>query len=635
MEASGVHSVLDLDTVGIKSIAALEKLRQPGGMDAIGRRGSGDALPLADGLWCCSSTFGALDRASGTSTKRIWVLTNDDDPCRGSPAERARLLQRVSDSRQTGEEIALWGLQRSGATLFDPTKLWDAVVTQSTGEADDTPQTSQSDSTAAAAAASNEPGAIPAPDVATQSSTLSPGAGSTMDDASAAGMVASLAADADEYDDDDGAVVRKPSILVYDDDCGLDFAELESRKRAQSKRTFARLQLRFPGSVAVGVCLYLTTVAAKVPAPRKVDGRTNKALKPFVSRVCAETGAVLRPHDIQLSLPVGASGVGVPVSVDDIAGIKSVPAALEPAASASSSSASSSAAAVADVSMAADPCIQVLSAVAASSLRPWMFTKASLLAFPSESQIAGSVAAFAAVHGELVRSKRMLLGRMVARAGSIPRFVALVPQQPRPRAVLSSAGFLVLELPYADDLRTPQLSFGSPLAGPKAVELAKAVVSAITLNPFSPDQFDSPALGKFFATAKCLALSEEQVDWDAEEDDLVQPDPAMSTKEQYAGPLRLLQAECDVDLRPAAEASSPSASQRPSKRPASSADPEAKRVKEEAAAAAAASTDWRKLVQEGRLAKLTLPVLRAILAGLGLPTAGRKADLVSRLEDHS
>lgn len=654
-DAPGVYTVLELETVGIKSIAALEALRKAGGMDAIGRCARTEPMPLADGLWCCSSIFGGLSGGAATNGKRIWVLTNDDDPCQGNSAQRARVLQRVSDCRHTGEQVALWGLQRSGAAPFDPSNIWDAVVTQSSGEADDSPQDgTDADAEAVAAGAAANTGVsvsvtatpITDPSTVTNAATMAAagtGVGGGTASANAGLQVFDDLEEADDDDDDeenDGAVVRKQSILVYDDDRGLDFAELESRKRAHGKRTFARLQLRFPGDVALGVCLYLTSVHAKVPCARKIDGRTNKPLKAFVTRVCAETGQPLRKHEIHLSLPLGSSGVGVPVQQADLAQVRAVPATRglksEPAASSASSAAAASSALApaavgnaADVSMSADPCVQVLSALPASSLRPWMLTGASLLAFPSEAQVAGSVGAFAAVHAELVASRRVLLGRMVAREGSAPRFVALVPQLQRPRTVLASAGLLVVDLPFADDLRAPQLPWGSPPASRASVELAKTVVSSITLNPFSPDQFDSPALGKFYATARCLALGEAAVEWSAELDDTVQPDPAMSRSEKYAAPLRRLQADCDVDLRPA-----PPEAQRPAKRPANEAESAAKRAKE-AHAAAAAVASWRQLAQQGKLGKLTVSALRAVLSSLGLDAAGRKADLISRLEDHS
>lgn len=52
------------------------------------------------------------------------------------------------------------------------------------------------------------------------------------------------------------------------------------------------------------------------------------------------------------------------------------------------------------------------------------------------------------------------------------------------------------------------------------------------------------------------------------------------------------------------------------------------------AAGAGSSVNWQQAADTGRLAKLTVPVLKEYLREHGLPLAGRKADLVARIEEH-
>jgi len=659
LDADGVHCAVPLDRVGIQSIRELEALREEGGMATIGRAASTSSLPLATGLWCCSSTFGSLPGGTADNLKRVWVLTNDDDPCRGDGGERDRLLKRVEDCRQTGEQIALWALHHAGgAKAFVPSKLWDAVVSpgddteaeDAEAEEDDDAAGQSQLSLAQAPGSSGTSGLGGRSTASSQSGISGPAGTATMDgstiasQSSLAGEAAAAAAAAasdDGAEDTGGLLVCRPSMRVYDDKEGGDLAMLETGQRVHRKRTYARLPMRMPGGVTLGLCVYLTTVQAKLPAARQVEGRTNALLKASTAWVCSVTGQPLRKHDITRSLLVGKAGATIPVAVDDMPRLRALPAELDAADAATVASAPAHddgtklSGAMPARPMDEDPSLVVLSAHPASALRPWMLTRSPMFLFPSEAAYTGSVGAFAAIHAELVRSRRILLARLVVRGGSMPRLVAVVPQVERHDALLSTTGLVALDLTFADDLRSPTLPFGSPLAPPAAIAAAREAVTKINLKDFSPAEFDSPVLGRFFAMARCLALGEEELQWSAEEDDCVKPDAKMGQVERFAAPLRELAALCEEDLRPASAA--PSARAR--KRPADDGeDATAKRAKRTAATgdadATAAGMDWAAEARAGRVGKFTMPVLKAKLKALGLSATGKKADLVGRLEDH-
>ncbi|KAA0158248.1 hypothetical protein FNF31_05482 [Cafeteria roenbergensis] len=723
--AEGVFVAVPLDRVGVESIRRLERLREAGGMAEPGRLPASAPLPLASGLWASSASFAGLPGGPTANLRRVWVLSNSDTPCCGDAAEEARLRTRVQDSKQSGEQIALWALHHAGAEPFDPTKAWNDIVSNlDDGDNDDDDDDGGGDGEeegGAAAAGSilegagagrgstaHAPGSAswrdagsvagssiaPPPtvsssvgaggrraaagssqrsygtmeprdtgsstaDAASQASGLTTGPTAATVAATANAAAAASAGgpggwDAGEQEEEEaeGLLVSRPSICVYDDRHAADMAMLESTQRAHQKRTYARLPMRLPGGATLGVCLFLSTVQTKIPTARKAEGRTNRLLKAVTSWVCAETGQTLRRHDIHLRMPVGPGGETVPLDTGDLAKLRSMPAklstedaALAVAAAAGRAAPGATLAASAGAAETMDdaPSLSVLSAAPASALRPWMLTRGAIFVFPSESIVTGSVGAFAALHAELVRSRRILLARLVARAGSAPRLVALVPQAARPNVVLASAGLLAVELAYADDLRTPSLGCEPTKPPPEAVAAAAAAARAVSLKDFSPVEFGSPALSRFLAMARDIALGDSAVDADQLGYDSVQPDEQMGELERFAAPLRALAALCGV-AEP--EDSDKRAKKRPAAAAAAAGDGDdgggaggaAKRAKRAADAAAspdaAAAVDWAATIRDGKLGKHTVPALKAQLKRLNLSTAGKRANLVARLEDH-
>jgi hypothetical protein len=605
-----------LDRVGIHSIHELETLEQAGGSPPFGGRRSGsDVLPLANALWVASTTFGTLAGGSKDNYKRIWVISNDDDPCKGNESEIARLAQRVKDCRQTHEEISLWAIERRAP--FRASLSWLRVVTPV--ESIDMDPEAEEGLELTQPTVNDEhplPASIESDWTLSQSQARSDST-RTHDTEAAASITASV--HLSEEDMEQGVVLRQGGVVVYHPDMGLANAFLDSRRRAHHKRTLARLPLRLPGGVDIGVNLFLSTLTSKTPLGRKVEARTNRLLKASTSWICEDTGKTLRRHDIAHSLPVGGGGETVPIDLVDAKLLRAMPASLTPEEQRllvsfpleklSAASEAPPAAPTAEVEMKKmddDPCLLVLSAHPVSHLRPWMITRGSFFLFPSESAIRGSTSAFSAVVSELAKSHRMLLARCVMRAGNSPRLVALLPQISRPGASLSSTGLVALDLPFEDDFRTPKLPFGSPTAPDEAVEAAKDVVMAVNLKQFDPDHFPSPTLGKFFATARAMALGEQTMTWDATEDDVARPDPSMGELPRFVEPLTRLAEAIDAN---APEAEPP----RPSKRPAGGGAPSAKRSK-----------------NDGSLESMTVPQLKERARELGLPVSNRKkAELIA------
>ncbi len=76
--------------------------------------------------------------------------------------------------------------------------------------------------------------------------------------------------------------------------------------------------------------------------------------------------------------------------------------------------------------------------------------------YPDESSIKGSTAAFHALLLATAQMQQAIIARLIYRKGSIPRFVALLPQLEtfdEYGSQDSAPGFHLIFLPYADDIR--------------------------------------------------------------------------------------------------------------------------------------------------------------------------------------
>lgn len=496
--------------------------------------------------------------------------------------------------------------------------------------------------------------------------------------------------------------------MIVHEDAPFEHGDRLLLARPHAQRTYARVPLVLSPGVELSVSLFLTAYPTKPPLPRAVEARTNRPLRAVTSWLCKDTGQALRPHDIDLAMPFGSAGV-LMVSQDDWRGVGALPSnplgdssasptrtPVRPPASSSSSSSSSSSTGLRSPmesplrvggrsSVSDEPALVVISFHPASALRPWHHVRPPYLAFPSDSPVRGSIAAFAALLRQMRAKERIALARFVPRAGLQPRLVALVPQVAEDTEVGTRVpdALLVVDLPFLDDLRPVPLPLGSPAATPEAVSAASAVVQRITLRGFSPYNFRSPSLRKFFAVMEALALNDEAVRWSADDDDDVRPDTD-AMQDRFGDLLRTFASHVTEDFKPAPPPKAPRARKRskaaaaaddddddgdddddddaggaarraprpsargrgrgraavdgdsdsdgPSRSSAKRSKP-ARAVVDDDSEGSEAAIDWASLAATGSLDERTVPELKDKLRAMGLAVGGKKSDLVARLSD--
>mmetsp|Transcript_27451 Transcript_27451/g.35435 ORF Transcript_27451/g.35435 Transcript_27451/m.35435 type:complete len:621 (-) Transcript_27451:82-1944(-) len=124
-----VYELQNLDIPSAARIKEIERLTDPD-LDPASEFGSlsnAESCPLKGAVWMCSQAFN-LNVKHGLDYKRLWVITNDDNPCSEDGGEQQRVVQTVKDAVDTGMEIRLWHLAPSIGAAFDINKFWIRVL---------------------------------------------------------------------------------------------------------------------------------------------------------------------------------------------------------------------------------------------------------------------------------------------------------------------------------------------------------------------------------------------------------------------------------------------------------------------------------------------------------------------------
>ena len=113
---------------------------------------------------------------------------------------------------------------------------------------------------------------------------------------------------------------------------------------------------------------------------------------------------------------------------------------------------------------------------------------------------------------------KMVLCRWIARKGSPPRLVALLPQPEQVDDIgtqIKAPGFNMIILPFSDDIRHLRFEDDDEegtkkIATHDQIDKAKSLVSKLNLpGKYDPDSYDNPVLQKHYANLQALALDQE------------------------------------------------------------------------------------------------------------------------------
>jgi len=120
-----VYELHNLDTPSAARIKEIEMLTSPDFEPAekFGSLGNQTLCPLKGAIWVCSQAFN-LNVKHNIDYKRLWIITNDENPCGEDPGEQERIVQTMKDAVDTGMEVRLWHLPPPKGGAFNINRFW-------------------------------------------------------------------------------------------------------------------------------------------------------------------------------------------------------------------------------------------------------------------------------------------------------------------------------------------------------------------------------------------------------------------------------------------------------------------------------------------------------------------------------
>ncbi|RDA95247.1 hypothetical protein CP533_1885 [Ophiocordyceps camponoti-saundersi (nom. inval.)] len=278
------------------------------------------------------------------------------------------------------------------------------------------------------------------------------------------------------------------------------------------------------------------------------------------------------------------------------------------------------------------PVIRILGFKPRSSVPFEASVKKSTFIYPSEADFVGSTRVFSALWQKLRRDDKVAMAWCIVRGNAQPILAAIVPSKERaeegsPTPYLPT-GLWICPLPFADDVRENRRPAEVCHSSDELKSRMRTIIQQLQLPKamYNPAKYPNPALQWHYKILKALALDEEVPE---KAEDATEPKYKAIGKrvggyleewseklEEEAGLVsssRRLKREADDD-----------ASGRPAKKMRGDAD--------KGSGSSMTLAQLKTAVESGGIAKMTVAQLKDVAAARGLSTAGRKMELVERIE---
>ncbi|KAK0715795.1 ATP-dependent DNA helicase II subunit 1 [Lasiosphaeris hirsuta] len=266
-----------------------------------------------------------------------------------------------------------------------------------------------------------------------------------------------------------------------------------------------------------------------------------------------------------------------------------------------------------------------------SMLPMWASVKKSIFIFPSEEGYVGSTRVFSALWQKLLKDDKMGLGWFIARDNANPIMVAILPSRgsggDASAASFLPAGLWLYPLPFADDVRNVDLP-SAPRCPDELTDGMRHIVQNLQLPKamYNPLKYPNPSLQWHYKILQVMALEEDVPE---KLDDPTIPKYRQMDKRigEYLGEWKEQAAKKAKELmqsRAVKRESDFDDGDRPTKR--------AKSVAAKKATGSMNNAQLKLALEQDTLKKMTVAELRDVLAGKGISTTGKKAELLEKLE---
>eukprot|EP01012_Entosiphon_sulcatum_P028877 TRINITY_DN3503_c0_g1_i1.p1 TRINITY_DN3503_c0_g1~~TRINITY_DN3503_c0_g1_i1.p1 ORF type:complete len:719 (-),score=114.09 TRINITY_DN3503_c0_g1_i1:1235-3367(-) len=562
-------------------------------------------FPLSEALWTAQHIFTHLPK--NIAYKRVFLFTNDENPPKGDVVERRKCIERAKDMVASNVSIELFACLKprsestsnhaphsKGPDSFSSSN--SLVPALSLG-----PTPTSRAGTVLVKGSTTGKSSSPSGSLHGQSGLTSSNSGSRGSQLSQGDLTDP------RYERFDETLFWKHLIFVREDEytgsitncTAKTLAEIivGVRKRAAKKRAQGSFNIVLaPGpdgrGLELAVELYNPIMRATNAKYALVDADTNLPIKVESRLLCAETGAELGEEDLEYYVEYG--GTRVTFDREEVRKIKT---------------------------QFGGPGLKLLGFKDARRLKVYHNDTHSSFIYPNEKAIKGSAKLFWALHIKMRELGKIAIGMLIPRNNAQPRFVALLPQaevlDPSGGQV-EPPGMVVIDLPFADDLRELNLDTVTPASDPQ-IQAAKKVISRLTIE-YDPNEFENPALQRHYSALQALALEHPTVE---EKEDLTEPDLAgMGFHSAAIDSFRKLVYPEDYDPRTSAA---------PEKRKW---EGEAGAAKKPRAEVEIGHIDFVSLAATDRLENCTQAELKEYCRAKGLTVSGKKAELGRRIKDY-
>ncbi|KAF2864705.1 DNA-dependent protein kinase [Massariosphaeria phaeospora] len=296
-----------------------------------------------------------------------------------------------------------------------------------------------------------------------------------------------------------------------------------------------------------------------------------------------------------------------------------------------------------------EPIIRILGFKPVSLLPLWANTNKATFIYPSETDFIGSTRVFSALQQKLIKSKKMALAWFIARRNAAPVIVAVISGEEKlddNGEQTMPPGLWLVPLPFADDIRQCPEQIDHLRTTEELTDVMRKVVEQLQLpkGVYDPEKYPNPDLQWFYRILQAMALEEEVPDM-ADDKTL----PKYKQIDKRVAPFledfgQDFDAEYKLQVRNQPSMSLPTGR----KRPAASANEEtdskpAKRAKvkkevkaEDGDEDEGGMTDQQmaEVNNKGNISKQVVATLKDFLKARGLPTTGKKVDLVGRVQEY-
>lgn len=405
-----------------------------------------------------------------------------------------------------------------------------------------------------------------------------------------------------------------------------------TRRREFAKRTLVSLPLVLGPNVEIGVKMYAIVLETKLPNAVALEERTGKPVKISTKWLCPTTAQHVSADQILTTARYGPHGA-IAMSAEEKKRIKRfAPASLT-----------------------------ILGFKPLSELKVWQNVRAPYLIRADAKSVKNSHRALMCLVGEVLAQDKFAVARLISNRSAAPKLVALLPQAEildQDGDVVSPLGFLVVVLPFADDVREPTFPRGGEeeeedgenegaRATAEQVLKAKLLIAKLcNTKPFDPREYENPALQKFWHNLEALALDQRAGEdggaaggWNEGENDLL----CLPNEEELVFDEDFVQTAEDFvqSFGGPGELAAATTKRKPAvRRVAADADGDEdeedkpKRARPAAAANGYDDYNWPQLVDSDGLSRLKNDELKVYLAFHGLSKTGTKAVMIDRIKQH-